>query len=95
MPRALSLMAVLFPVIIPLLCTGCSGAHGVDSVDVWKSSSNQPGAPGFEMEIDQAHGDSLSGIDLFLSIPFPSLIFEKAAEGFRSRYEITARLIDR
>ena len=88
-------MAVLFPVIIPLLCTGSSGAHGVDSVDVWKSSSNQPGAPGFEMEIDQAHGDSLSGIDLFLSIPFPSLIFEKAAEGFRSRYEITARLIDR
>jgi GWxTD domain-containing protein len=47
------------------------------------------------MEIDETHGDSLSGVDLYLSIPFPSLIFEKAGGGFRSRYEITARLSDR
>jgi GWxTD domain-containing protein len=47
------------------------------------------------MDIDQAHGDSLSGVDLYLSIPFPALIFEKAGGGFRSRYEITARLSDR
>jgi GWxTD domain-containing protein len=86
---------VLFPVIIPLLCAGCSGSPAVDSVNVWKSSPYQPGSPGFEIEIDQAHGDSLSGVDLYLSIPFPSLIFEKAAGGFRSRYGITARLSER
>ena len=95
MLRALSPAALSFPVIIPLLCAGCFGPPALDSADAGKSSSYQPGAAGFDIETVQAHGDSLSAVDLFLSIPFPSLIFEKAGGGFRSRCEITARLSDR
>jgi GWxTD domain-containing protein len=93
--RALPPAALFFPVIIPLLCAGCSGRSALDSADAGKTSSYQPGAAGFDIEMVQAQGDSLSAVDLFLSIPFPSLIFEKTAGGFRSRYEITARLSDR
>jgi GWxTD domain-containing protein len=82
-------------VIIPILWAGCFGSSALDSADAGKSSSYQAGAPGFDIETMQAQGDSLSAVDLYLSIPFPSLIFEKTAGGFRSRYEITARLSDR
>ncbi|HEX7573442.1 MAG TPA: GWxTD domain-containing protein [Bacteroidota bacterium] len=95
MLRAASPAALLSPVIIPLLCAGCFGPPALDSADAGKTSSYRTGAAGFDIETVQAQGDSLSALDLFLSIPFPSLIFEKAAGGFRARYEITARLSDR
>jgi GWxTD domain-containing protein len=46
------------------------------------------------MEAIQAQGDSVPSLDLYLSIPYPSLIFESYAGGFRARYEITLRLSD-
>jgi GWxTD domain-containing protein len=92
---AASPAALLFSVIIPLVCSGCFGTPGLDSADAGKTSSYQAGSPSFDIETIQAQGDSLSAIDLYLSIPFPSLIFERAGGGFRSRCEITARLSDR
>ena len=87
--------APLFAVVIPLLCAGCLSHQALDAADAGKTSAYQAGAAGFDIETVQAQGDSLTAVDLFLSIPLQSLIFEKTTGGFRSRYEITARLSDR
>lgn len=88
-----SVLAILLS--IPLIFPGCFPSSPLDQADAGKTSSYQAGSPGFDIEIVQAHGDSISAVDLFLSIPYPSLIFEKTEGGFRSRAEIIARLSDR
>ena len=85
----------LWPVPLILLCAGCGGTPAIDQSDAGKTTTYQSGSPGFDIETVPAEGDSLTAVDLYLSIPFPSLIFEKTAAGFRSRCEVTARLTDR
>jgi GWxTD domain-containing protein len=87
--------AFVFLLSIPLLSPGCLPSSPLDQADAGKTSSYQAGSPGFDIEMVQVHGDSISAVDLFLSIPFPSLIFEKTEGGFRSRAEIIVRLSDR
>jgi len=53
------------------------------------------GTPGFDIECLPVEPDSLTAFDLYLSVPYSSLIFEKMTEGFRARFEISARLSDR
>jgi|GEM_PF-900305 len=78
-----------------VLCAGCAGTPAIDQSDAGKTTSYPSGSRGFDIEAVPAEGDSLSAVDLYLSIPFPSLIFEKTAAGFRSRCELSARLTDR
>jgi GWxTD domain-containing protein len=82
------------PLVVMLLWGGCSARQAIEQADVGTSTSYRPGSPGFDIETAEVQGDSVSAIDLFLSVPFPSLIFEKSGGGFRSRCEITARLTD-
>jgi GWxTD domain-containing protein len=83
------------PLIVMLLWAGCSGRQALEQAVDGTSSSYKPGSPGFDIETAEVQGDTLSAVDLYLSVPFPSLIFEKSGDGFRSRCEITARLTDR
>ncbi len=95
MGRAGIPVALLFPVLVSLLCAGCAGHSALDSAGAGKSSAYQAGVPAFDIETGQARADSLCAIDLYLSIPYSSLVFERTPTGFRSRFEITARLSDR
>ena len=87
--------ALLISILIPLLCAGCLSSSPLDSAEAGKSSSYLAGSPVFDIETGQTRGDSNTAVDIYLSVPHPSLIFEKVAGGFRSRCEITARLSDR
>jgi len=78
-----------------LLLGGCAGTSALDSSSAGKTTAYVSGTPGFDIECIPVESDSLTAIDLYLSVPFPSLIFEKAPEGFRARYEISVRLSDR
>jgi len=78
-----------------VLCAGCAGTPAIDQSDAGKTTTYQSGSRGFDIEAVPSEGDSLAAIDLYLSIPSPTLIFEKTTAGFRSRCEIIARLTDR
>ncbi len=81
--------------VVLVLFSGCGPSSALDQSGPGKPASYQPGTPGFDMEAIQAQEDSVSSLDLFLSIPYPSLIFEAYGGGFRARYEVTLRLSDR
>ena len=81
---------------VPLfLLWGCGGTSVLDASDAGKTTAYVSGTPGFDIECIPVQSDSLTAFDLYLSVPFPSLIFEKASGGFRARYEISVRLSDR
>jgi GWxTD domain-containing protein len=81
-----------------LLCTlvapGCSGS-GLDSSDAGKSAAYQPGTTSFDIEIVPLRDDAESGVDLYVSIPPPSLVYARIPGGFRALYDVTARFSDR
>jgi GWxTD domain-containing protein len=85
------------PAIVPLLIffCGCGGSSAPERSDAGRTQTYQEGTPGFEIETIQVPGDSLSCVDLYLSVPYPSLIFEKRAGVFRSLCEVTARFSER
>ena len=94
-PAPPPLRACLCAAAMILLGAGCGGTPAIDQADAGKTTTYQSGSRGFDIEAVPAEDDSLTAVDLYLSIPFPSLIFEKTASGFRSRCELTARLTDR
>jgi len=80
--------------LVPFLGGGCTGSSPADREDGGGSSRYRTASPAFEIEAVQAQGDSICAVDVFLNIPYSSLIFEKWPGGFRSRCEITVRLTD-
>ena len=95
MRTAAGIVIFFFPLAAGFIGLGCAGSPAIDSSEAGKTTSYQAGSPVFDIEAIPAGGDSVSAVDLYMSIPYPSLIFEKCNGGFRARYEITADLIDR
>ncbi len=93
--KGVSFAPRVVPLVFWILLQGCGGGATRDAGDSARTPSYQPGTPGFDIETVQSQDDSVPAVDLYLSIPYPSLIFEKSPGGFRSRAEITVRLVDR
>lgn len=81
---------------VPLLWFGgCSGTSALDASNAGKTTTYVSGTPWFDIECMPVTADSLTAFDMYMSVPYPSLIFEKVAEGFRARYDISVRISDR
>ncbi|HUI66277.1 MAG TPA: hypothetical protein VL126_15640, partial [Bacteroidota bacterium] len=87
-------LACSFAVLV-LLVEGCSSSSAIDASDAGKSVDYESAAASFDIEVVPISSETETGLDLYLSIPNTSLIFEKVPQGFRARYDITVRLHDR
>lgn len=83
-----------FMCFLALEAGGCSGS-GLDASDAGKSAAYQPGTASFDIEIVPLRADTETGVDLYVSIPPPSLVYASSPRGFRALFEVTARLMDR
>jgi GWxTD domain-containing protein len=79
---------------LALVAGGCAPS-GLDASDAGKSASYQPGTASFDIEVAPLHGDEETGIDLYVGVPPPSLVYSRTPQGFRALYDLTLRLSDR
>jgi GWxTD domain-containing protein len=73
---------------------GCISSSGIDSEIAGRTLVYQPGIPNFDLEaIATLRGDE-TGIDLYIGIPYASLIFLQQGNEFVARYEAFVQLQD-
>jgi GWxTD domain-containing protein len=73
---------------------GCVSSSGIDSAISGRTLVYSPGVPNFDLEaIATLNGDE-TGIDLYIGIPYASLIFHNEGNQYIAHYEASVQLRD-
>jgi len=78
-----------------LVATGCSGTKKpVDSPNAGRTLAYEEGVPNFDMEAIPTWREDSAGIDLYVGLPYRSLIFLRTGNMFDGKYEAVVRIMD-
>lgn len=75
--------------------SGCSGTKKpVDSPNAGRTLAYEEGVPNFDMEAIPTWREDQAGVDLYVGLPYRSLIFLRTDNTFHSKYEAVFRILD-
>jgi GWxTD domain-containing protein len=90
---------VVFPAILALLLSllliRCAGSSSLDSTASSKTVAYVPGIPNFDLEVLATWRDGAPGVEVLCGIPYRSLTFLRAGQGFVAVYQTTILVTDR
>jgi GWxTD domain-containing protein len=80
-------MRYLFLLIGFVLISACSSTKELDSVDAGRTQVAEPGLPNFDMEVVPTFRENVSGFDLYVGLPYNSLIYLRKGSQFVAEFE--------
>jgi GWxTD domain-containing protein len=75
------------------ILAGCVTDRRLQSSNAGKSVAFFPGTPDFDFEAVETVRGGESGVDLYVRVPWSSLVFVHDTAGFEARYELRARFL--
>lgn len=85
--------AIQVGVVALTVLAGCASDDRLQSSNAGKTTAFSPGSPDFDFEAVESIRDSTSGADLYVRIPWPSLVFVRDSGGFQAQYELRAKFL--
>lgn len=77
----------LLVLLISISLWSCSASRELDSVDAGRTQVAEPGLPNFDMEVVPTWRAESSGFDLYIGLPYNSLIYYKRGSSLHADFE--------
>lgn len=92
--RRLRLAAVFSSALLSAMAQGCVSSSGIDSAIAGRTLVYSPGVPNFDIEAIATLDGENTGIDIYLGLPYASLIFHQEGNKYVAQYEAVVQLRD-
>lgn len=93
--HAVDIAIVLAAVLTGAVLASCSGPSVLDSADAGRTVRYEPGLPNFDLEAIATWREGTPGVDVYLGIPYVSLVYVHAGGVYTAPFELVVRVLDR
>lgn len=85
---------ILIAFFLLFVLNGCSGTNELESLDAGRTVSYESGLPNFDMEVIPTWRNDASGIDIYIGLPYRSLVFLQNGGKYYGKYDASVRILD-